>query len=96
MAADAAAILVRPIVTEKSTVMGEDRKYAFEVRPSAGKHDVLRAVEAMFHVEVARVNIMNVRGKPRRFGRFRGYRSDWKKAVVTLREGHSIDIYPGT
>ena len=96
MAADAATILLRPIVTEKSTVMGEDRKYAFEVQSSTTKHDVLRAVEAMFHVEVERVNIMNVRGKPRRFGRFNGYRSNWKKAVVTLREGHSIDVYPGT
>jgi large subunit ribosomal protein L23 len=96
MATSPADVLIRPLVTEKSTVLGEQRKYAFEVHPSANKHEVGRAVEAMFHVEVERVNVMNVKGKPRRFGRFQGMRPDWRKAVVTLREGHSIDIFPGT
>ncbi len=92
---DRADVLMRPIVTEKSTMLGEDRKYVFAVHPAANKHDVARAVEAMFHVEVARVNVMNVAGKLRRLGRFEGRRSNWRKAVVTLREGHSIDVYPG-
>ena len=92
---DRADVLMRPIVTEKSTLLSEDRKYVFAVHPNANKHDVARAVEAMFHVEVARVNVMNVPGKPRRQGRSEGRRSNWRKAVVTLREGHSIDVYPG-
>ena len=96
MANSVADVLVRPVVTEKSAALGERRQYVFEVRPSANKHEVARAVEAMFHVEVERVNVMNVKGKPRRFGRFTGLRPDWRKAVVSLREGHSIDIFPGT
>jgi large subunit ribosomal protein L23 len=92
---DRADVLMRPIVTEKSTLLSEDRKYVFAVHPDANKHEVARAVEAMFHVAVARVNVMNVPGKPRRLGRFEGRRSNWRKAVVTLREGHSIDVYPG-
>jgi large subunit ribosomal protein L23 len=96
MASSPADVLVRPLVTEKSTTLGEQRQYVFEVHPSANKHDVAGAVEAMFHVEVERVNVMNVKGKPRRFGRFAGVRPNWRKAVVTLREGHSIDIFPGT
>ncbi len=91
-----ADVIVRPIVTEKSTALGELGQYVFEVTRGASKHAVARAVEAMFHVEVNRVNVMNVRGKPRRFGRFQGHRADWRKAVVTLGEGHSIEIFPGT
>ena len=49
----------------------------------------------MFHVEVESVNVMNVRGKPRRYGRSQGHKSNWRKAVVTLGEGHSIEIVPG-
>ena len=90
-----ADVLLSPIVTEKSTALAEQRKYLFKVHPAAAKHQVARAVEAMFHVEVQQVNVMNVRGKPRRMGRFVGRRADWRKAVVTLRDGHSIDIYPG-
>lgn len=92
---DLANILMRPLVTEKSTSLGGARKYVFRVHPTAPKHAIARAIEAMFHVEVEDVNVMNVRGKQRRYGRYVGYRPDWRKAVVTLREGHEIDVMPG-
>ncbi len=90
-----ADVITRPIVTEKSTALSEFGKYVFQVRSGASKHAIRQAVEAMFHVEVMSVNVMNVRGKPRRMGRFEGHRSSWRKAVVTLREGHTIEIVPG-
>lgn len=90
-----ADVITRPIVTEKSTALSELGKYVFQVRRGASKHAIKRAVEIMFHVEVASVNVMNVRGKPRRMGRFEGHRASWRKAVVTLREGHSIEVVPG-
>lgn len=90
-----ADVITRPIVTEKSTALSELGKYVFQVRSGASKHAVRRAVEAMFHVEVLSVNVMNVRGKPRRLGRSQGYRPNWRKAIVTLREGHSIEVVPG-
>jgi large subunit ribosomal protein L23 len=93
---DPADVLVRPLVTEKSTALGERGQYVFEVHAAASKHDVARAVEALFHVAVARVNVLNLRGKPRRFGRFVGRRADRRKAVVSLQEGHTINIFPGT
>ncbi len=93
--ADPGDVVIRPVVTEKSTTLVEDRKYVFEVHPGASKHAVAEAVEALFRVEVSDVNVMNLRGKPRRFGRFAGFRSSRRKAVVTLAEGHAIDIYPG-
>lgn len=91
-----ADVIVRPIVTEKSTALSAEGQYVFEVRVGSTKHAVARAVEAMFRVEVAAVNVMNVRGKPRRYGRFQGRRAQWRKAVVTLDEGQSIEIFPGT
>ena len=90
-----ADIITKPIVTEKSTALGELGKYVFQVRGGASKQAIRRAVEAMFHVEVSSVNVMNMRGKPRRFGRFEGHRPGWRKAIVTLREVHVIEVVPG-
>lgn len=91
-----ADVIVRPIITEKSTALAGEGQYVFEIHPGSTKHTVARAVEALFRVEVAAVNVMNVRGKPRRYGRFEGRRARWRKAVVTLGEGQSIEIFPGT
>ena len=88
-------VVIRPVVTEKSSMLVEDRKYVFEVHPQASKHEVAEAIEALFRVEVSGVNVMNIQGKPRRYGRFSGFRSSRRKAVVTLSEGHTIDVYPG-
>lgn len=86
--------LVRPIVTEKSTGhLGTDRTYAFEVGLAATKTDIKRAIEAFYGVSVAQVRTMVVRGKNKRFGRFFGKRSNWKKAYVTLAEGQSLNFF---
>lgn len=86
--------LIRPIVTEKSTTaLGSDRTYAFQVGLTANKRDVKRAIESFYNVEVAAVRTLVVRGKVKRFGRHHGKRSNWKKAYVTLADGHSINLY---
>lgn len=88
-------ILRKPIVTEKSTLMQEMGRYAFEVAPSATKHQIKWAVQEAFDVSVVKVNTMNVRGKRKRYGpRFTGMKA-WKKAIVTLAEGDSITIFEG-
>ena len=85
--------LVRPIITEKSTTfLGNDRTYAFEVGLSANKRQVKRAIESFYGVKVESVRTLIVRGKHKRFGRHFGKRRNWKKAYVTLTDGHSINI----
>jgi large subunit ribosomal protein L23 len=87
-------ILVRPIVTEKSTsALGNERAYAFEVGMNANKIQISRAVAAFYGVEVDRVRTVVVRGKIKRFGKHQGKRSNWKKAYVTLSEGHELNLY---
>ena len=86
-------VLVAPIVSEKSTRLAdENRQFAFKVVPDASKPEVRKAVELMFDVKVKGVQMANVRGKAKRFGQKMGKRSDWKKAYVTLAEGHDIDF----
>lgn len=87
-------IIVRPIVTEKSTdLQSQQNKYVFEVTKKANKIEVRKAVEMVFGVRVSNVRTMVVRGDVRRVGRFFGRRPFWKKAIVTLNEGDSIDFY---
>ncbi|MGB5425596.1 MAG: 50S ribosomal protein L23 [Gammaproteobacteria bacterium] len=86
-------VLVAPIVSEKSTRLAdENRQFAFKVVPDASKPEVRKAVELMFDVKVKGVQMANVRGKTKRFGQKMGKRSDWKKAYVTLAEGHDINF----
>ena len=86
--------LVRPVITEKSTsLLGHGRTYAFEVGPNANKLQIRSAIEVFYGVEVEHVRTMVVRGKVKRFGRHYGKRRNWKKAYVTLREGHSLNLY---
>ena len=92
---EARGILKRPIVTEKSTDLMAENKYTFEVDLRANKMQVKAAVEEIFNVEVEQVNTLRVKGKLRRMGRHEGYTSDWKKAVVTLKPGHSIEVFGG-
>ena len=70
-----------------------DNKFIFEVHPDANKHEIRQAIEHYFGVKVTDVRTMNVRGKVKRLGRFSGKRADWKKAIVTLAEGDSIDLF---
>ena len=86
-------ILLAPIVSEKSTRLADkNRQVAFEVRTDANKQEVKAAVEKAFEVEVKSVQIVNVRGKIKRFGRTPGQRRNWKKAYVRLKEGFDIDF----
>lgn len=90
-------ILLSPIVSEKSTNAADtSRQYLFRVAKDADKRDVRRAVELMFDVKVDRVQVMNVKGKRKRFGRAMGKRPDWKKAYVRLKEGQDIHFATGT
>jgi len=87
-------VIRRPLITEKATQLQEAAgKYSFEVDTRANKIDVKRAVEAMFDVKVVKVNTTSVHGKVKRLGRFAGRRSDWKKAIVTLADGETIDFF---
>ncbi len=89
-------IIIRPIITEKSMAGIAAKRYTFEVAKSATKIDIARAVEELFKVEVAKVNTLHVRGHMRRQGRYEGYTSSWKKAVVTLKEGSkAIEFFEG-
>lgn len=86
-------VLVAPHVSEKSTrVADKNRQYVFKVLPDANKHEIRGAVELMFNVKVAGVQVTNVKGKNKRFGQMFGRRSDWKKAYVTLQPGNEIDF----
>src|SRR5262245_65886277 len=87
-------VIKRPIITEKGlTLKEQDRTRCFEVADNASKTQIQEAVERLFKVKVQQVRTMTVRGKLRRRGRYSGYRSDWKKAYVTLREGEKMIEY---
>jgi large subunit ribosomal protein L23 len=88
-------IVLAPIVSEKSYSLIEERKYAFRVHKDAHKTQVRQAVEELFDVRVTAVNILQVRAKPKRRGAFKGTRPGWKKAIVQLREGDTIEIFGG-
>lgn len=80
-------IIIKPIVTERSMYDSENGKYTFKVLKKANKYQIKDAVEAVFDVKVDKVNVMNMNGKLKRMGRTQGKRADWKKAIVTLKEG---------
>ena len=89
-------VVVRPVVTEKSSAAYQTgRIYTFEVHPEANKLAIKQAVEQLFGVKVTGVWTMNQRGKTRRVGKTVGARSNWKKAIVKLREGDTIEIFEG-
>ena len=89
-------VLKRPIITEKTNHLREEaNQYVFEVATGATKVDVRRAVEEIFSVRVTEIRTMNVRGKVKRFKRQFGKRPNWKKAIVTVREGDAIDLFEG-
>jgi large subunit ribosomal protein L23 len=87
-------VIKRPVITEKGLTLKEQRRtLCFEVIDSASKQQIQEAVERIFKVKVQQVRTLAVRGKLRRRGRYSGYRSDWKKAYVTLREGEKMIEY---
>ena len=86
-------VLVGPIVSEKSTMIGEKHKQiSFVVVPDATKYEVKAAVELLFNTKVSSVQILNLKGKQKRFGRYMGKRNDVRKAYVTLAEGQEINV----
>ena len=89
-------VILRPLITEKATRLNGENKYAFEVRTHANKVQIKEAVEKAFDVHVEAVNVMVMKGKPRRTrsGRVK-HRSDWKKAVVTLASGDKLELFEG-
>lgn len=89
-------ILLSPLISEKSASAADvNRQYVFRVAIDAEKREIGRAVEKMFGVQVDRVQVANVKGKRKRFGRIAGKRNDWRKAYVRLKEGHDIDFSGG-
>ena len=89
-------IILKPIITEESMMGTAFKKYTFKVAKDANKAEIKAAVEEVFGVKVAKVNTMNCKGHLRRYGRFQGYTSAWKKAIVTLTEdSNTIDFFDG-
>jgi large subunit ribosomal protein L23 len=88
-------VLLRPLITEKGTMLAESGKYAFQVATGANKIQIKEAVELAFNVHVTKVNVMNMPGKNRRVGKSQGMTSEWKKAVVTLAAGERIEFFQG-
>lgn len=89
------AIIIQPLLTEKSNAMKELHKYTFKVAPSANKIQIKYALKVLYNVSVMTCRVINVRGKVKRQGRFVGKTSSWKKAIVTLKKGEVISIYEG-
>jgi large subunit ribosomal protein L23 len=89
-------VVVRPLITEKTSAAYQDRaEYTFEVHPDASKPQIRQAIEELFGVKVVNVWTSNVRGKEKRMGQSTGRRPNWKKAIVKLKEGDTIEIFEG-
>ncbi|MBW2599001.1 MAG: 50S ribosomal protein L23 [Deltaproteobacteria bacterium] len=93
---DIYSVIKKPLVTEKSTIArDEENKYFFEVDRGATKIDIRNAVEKIFKVKVVNIHTVNVAGKKKRVGKTAGRKRSWKKAVITLAPGSSIEVYEG-
>lgn len=90
---DARQIIIRPIISERSFDMQEFNRYTFEVDKRASKIQIAQAIEEIFDVKVVKVNTINVKPKPKRVGRSMGQSRAWKKAVVTLKDGDTIELF---
>lgn len=90
---EARDIIIRPLITEKSTTLMAEGKYVFEVAKAANKIEIAKAITEIFKVKVASVNTVNVEGKVKRMGRSIGKRSDYKKAIVKLAAGETIEFF---
>jgi large subunit ribosomal protein L23 len=88
-------VLLAPVVSEKSYSLQDDRKYTFKVHKDAHKTQIRQAVEELFDVKVENVNIVKVQAKPKRRGVTKGTRPGWKKAIVQVREGDTIEVFEG-
>ena len=89
-------IIIRPVITERSLELTGENKYTFFVHPKANKVQIKEAVEEIFGVKVQKVRTMHTHGKLRRQGRTMGYTKNRKKAIVTLQQGHKIELFEGS
>ena len=92
---EARDILVRPLITERTTQLMAEGKYVFVVAKAANKIEIAKAVSEIFKVKVAKVNTVNALGKKKRMGRTQGKRPDYKKAIVKLAPGETIEFFEG-
>ena len=88
-------VIIRPVITEKNTMLSEQNKYVFEVHQDANKIEIGRAVAEVFNVQVKSVNVLKVPGKSRVWRRQKGMTRSWKKAIVTLEAGSRIELFQG-
>lgn len=86
-------VIVKPIITEKTSALMAENKYTFKVEKAANKIEIKHAIEAIFKVDVVDVKTMNVPGKLKRQGRTAGLTPEWKKAIVTLKEGQELPLF---
>jgi len=87
-------IIKQAIVSEKGTILQDkENRYIFKVHPDANKIEIKKAIETAFDVKVLNVKTINMKGKTKRLGRFEGKRSSWKKAIIRIKEGDTIDIF---
>ena len=90
----ASDLIYQAIISEKGTLLRDEQNcYVFKVHPSANKIEIRKAIEKAFSVKVLDVKTINMKGKTKRLGRYQGRRSDWKKAIVKLKQGDSIEIF---
>lgn len=92
---DAYRVLVKPLITEKATILGAENKYIFAVSKNSNKIEIARAINEVYGVKPVSVNIIKVKGKNVRYGRTQGKQKDWKKAIIKLPEGKTIKVYEG-
>jgi len=88
-------IIIKPVISEKTTDLMTDNKYTFIVETRANKVEIAKAIEKIFNVTVEKVNTLNIKGKKKRMGRFVGKTSARKKAIITLKDGDKIEIIEG-
>ncbi|MDO4182599.1 MAG: 50S ribosomal protein L23 [Coriobacteriia bacterium] len=90
---DPREIIIRPVITERSYDVMEEGVYTFEVAKDANKIEIAKAIETIFSVDVVKVNTLNVKAKPKRRGVHAGFTRTWKKAMITVAEGQTIEIF---
>lgn len=88
-------IIIEPLLTEKTNLLREQNKYVFKVHPRANKIQIMQAAKELFSVHPVSCNVLNVKGKPKRVRYKAGYTSSWKKAIITVAPGETIEIFEG-
>ncbi len=88
-------ILLKPLITEKASFLGQYNQYIFEIAKKANKIEVAKAFESVYKIKPASINIIKVKGKKVRYGRSSGRTKNWKKAIITLKPGEKIEVYEG-